>query len=158
MNCTIDLENFPPQNIYSELNLLDESKTPGADGVHPIVLKKCSSSIAKILKIIFTASFVSATRWADTWKMKFNNGKCKVMHIGKANPIYQYKMLSNSTECTTLETTSAERDLGVVISKDLKWIIQVQKAVNKANLVLGILKRTFSYWTPETVKILYTCF
>ena len=100
----------------------------------------------------------AATKWADTWKMKFNNDKCKVMHIGKNNPSYQYTMLSNSTERTILEVTAAERDLGIIISKDLKWKCQVQKASNKANAVLGILKRTFSYWTPETVKILYTTF
>jgi hypothetical protein len=99
-----------------------------------------------------------ATNWAKTWKMKFNNEKCKVMHIGKNNPLNQYTMLSNQSERNTLEKTSLERDLGVIISKDLKWKNQVEKATNKANAVLGVLKRTFSHWTPETVKILYTTF
>jgi hypothetical protein len=99
-----------------------------------------------------------ATHWAETWKMQFNNKKCKVMHIGKKNPTYQYTMQNSISERTILEETSAERDLGIILSKDLKWKHQVQKAANKANSMLGVLKRTFSHWTPETVKILYTTF
>jgi hypothetical protein len=99
-----------------------------------------------------------ATIWAETWRMKFNNDKCKVMHIGKNNPLNKYTMLSSPSERTTLEETNAERDLGVILSKDLKWKCQVQKAANKANAILGILKRTFTHWTTETVKILYTSF
>ena len=80
------------------------------------------------------------------------------MHIGKNNPLNQYKIQSDSNERTTLEKTTAECDLGVIISNDLKWKFQIQKAANKANVTFGILKRTFSHWTPETVKILYTAF
>ena len=51
-----------------------------------------------------------------------------------------------------------ERDLGIQISSDLKWNIQVKKAANKANSVLGMLKRTFTYWSCDSLKILYTTF
>ena len=30
--------------------------------------------------------------WLSRWQMQLNVGKCKVMHIGKKNPIYTYKM------------------------------------------------------------------
>jgi hypothetical protein len=99
-----------------------------------------------------------ATDWATTWKMKFNNEKCKVMHIGKKNQAFEYSMSVNSIERKILGVTEAERDLGIIITKDLKWGCQTQKAANKANAVLGILKRTFSYWTPDTLKILYVTF
>ena len=33
-----------------------------------------------------------------------------------------------------------ERNLGIEISSDLKWNLQVKKAANKANSVLGMLK------------------
>ena len=28
--------------------------------------------------------------WADTWGMSFNISKCKIMHVGKNNPCYEY--------------------------------------------------------------------
>jgi len=49
-------------------------------------------------------------KWAEKWKMEFNVGKCKMMHIGRKNPKNVYSMGG-----TELETTSAERDLGVTI-------------------------------------------
>jgi hypothetical protein len=99
-----------------------------------------------------------ASDWANTWKMKFNNDKCKVMHIGKKNQLYEYSMPTDSTQRKILGTTDSERDLGVIISRDLKWKCQTQKAANNANAILGVLKRTFSHWTPETLKILYISF
>jgi len=44
--------------------------------------------------------------------MQFNVDKCKVMHIGKHNP--------ESMANTELETVQEEKDLGVLISEDLK--------------------------------------
>jgi hypothetical protein len=99
-----------------------------------------------------------AANWAITWKMKFNNEKCKVMHIGKKNKLYEYSMPINFIERKNLGTTEGERDLGIIISNNLKWKCQTQKAANKANAILGVLKRTFSHWTPETLKILYVSF
>jgi len=43
-----------------------------------------------------------------------------------------------------LENVSEERDLGVIVSEDLKWEKQCSKAVNKANQMLGMIKRNFS--------------
>ncbi len=31
--------------------------------------------------------------WADTWGMSFNISKCKIMHVGKNNPCYEYTMM-----------------------------------------------------------------
>ena len=44
--------------------------------------------------------------------MQFNVDKCKVMHIGKHNP--------ESMANTELETVQEEKDLGMLISEDLK--------------------------------------
>ena len=47
--------------------------------------------------------------WADKWGMKFNTGKCKVMHIGTSNQEIQYTMGG-----IVLESTNTERDIGIV--------------------------------------------
>lgn len=89
--------------------------------------------------------------WNEQWDMKFNENKCKVMHIGKNNSNYNY-MLKNKT----MDITIKEKDLGITISNDLKFSDQCNIAYNKANKILGMVSRNFSYKTKETVKLLYT--
>ncbi len=61
--------------------------------------------------------------WASMWGMQFNVSKCKVMHMGHANPKFSYSM--NGQE---LEETEEERDIGVVISSNMKPTAQCAEA------------------------------
>jgi hypothetical protein len=61
--------------------------------------------------------------WAEKWGMAFNIAKCKVMHIGRHNPGYEYTM-----QGTKLGETDKERDIGVMITKTLKPSVQCDKA------------------------------
>jgi len=54
--------------------------------------------------------------------------------------------------------TENEKDLGVWISKDLKWSKQCDTAAIKAMSVLGMIKRSFSYISIESFKILYNTY
>ena len=40
-----------------------------------------------------------------------------------------------------LESVNEEKDLGVIISEDLKWEKQCSAAVSKANKILGMIKQ-----------------
>ena len=51
--------------------------------------------------------------------------------------------------------TESERDLGVIINKNLKWHEHIQNIVAKANRILGMLKRTFESRDCELWKKLY---
>jgi len=48
--------------------------------------------------------------------MLFSVEKCKAMHIGHTNMMAEYFM-----DGVRLEHVSEEKDLGVIISDDLKW-------------------------------------
>lgn len=76
--------------------------------------------------------------WANKWQMHFNPDKCEVMRIthrkDKTKPIYSLGGQFRSVENT--------KDLGVTISSDLSWGMHVFATVNKANMVLGIIKRS----------------
>ena len=77
--------------------------------------------------------------WARKWKMEFNIGKCKIMHIGSKNPKSVYGM--NGTE---LETTRAERDLGVTIDDKLDLGKHIKSIVAKANRILRLIRISFA--------------
>ena len=58
--------------------------------------------------------------------MEFNIQKCKVMHIGHSNLGYKYLM-----DNQYLQEVSDEKDLGIIITSDLKSAAQVVEAYKK---------------------------
>jgi hypothetical protein len=88
--------------------------------------------------------------WADKWGMSFNLEKCKVMHVGAHNPAFEYFMRG-----MRLEETEEERDIGVIVTKNLKPSAQCSKAAGRATAVLGQLRRNFHYRDRFTFLRLY---
>ena len=107
--------------------------------------------------------------WSKLWRMSFNEDKCKAMFIDKRrHNLLNMAFLEDApgthiklTMCDeqgkehVLEEVSTERDLGILINNKLKWHNQVAYAKNKAYATIGLLKRTFKFWTPESLRILY---
>ena len=54
-----------------------------------------------------------------------------------------------------LKCVDSYKDLGVIMSRDLSWSNHVNASVNKANKVLGLLKRTVGSKNREIFSILY---
>ena len=89
--------------------------------------------------------------WSNTWLMDFNFSKCLVMHFGNNNQKFVYHLDSN----TNLRTSEVERDLGILISNDLKWSNQVTFAANKAHKILTMIENTFHNLNINTLSLLY---
>ena len=92
-------------------------------------------------------------KWANDYQMSFNKDKCKVLHIGKKNQRFDYKMGQQ-----VLEKTECERDVGVLISNDLKPTQQCAKAAKKAYSVLGRISRAFTFRDKVVWTKLYKTF
>ena len=88
--------------------------------------------------------------WSKKWQMPFNLDKCKIMHIGHKNKNEKYELLGKE-----IESVQQEKDLGVVITNDLKSSNQCIEAVKKAQKLLGYIKRQFRTRNRETILTLY---
>ena len=78
--------------------------------------------------------------WADKWQMQFNISKCKVMHIGRGNPMHTYYMSG-----IALQEVSTEKDIGVLLDSSLKPSKQCAEAARRANAILGEISRAFHF-------------
>ena len=91
--------------------------------------------------------------WTDTWKLSFNATKCKVIHFGSKNKNYDYFMKGQQ-----LEKVETEKDLGAVVSFDLKVEPNVLHHVTKANKMVGLIRRTFSFLNKDMFLALYKAY
>ena len=89
-------------------------------------------------------------RWADRWEMRFNVEKCHVLHLGRHNPRHKYTM--NGIQ---LEVSEKEKDIGVIISENLKPTTHCEKAARTAMAVLHQILRAFSYRDRTVLPRIY---
>jgi len=92
--------------------------------------------------------------WSDLWQLYFNTDKCKVLHIGKNNPLKDYYMKLGDNQ-VRLGDCESEKDLGVTFDMNLNFDVHIQNAINKANMMLGIIRRTFVYMDEESFLLLF---
>lgn len=90
--------------------------------------------------------------WCDTWGMRLNEDKCTVLSIGH-NINYAY--ILNNIE---LKHVKLQKDLGVLISNDLKWEPHVNRVVKMTNSFIYLIQKAFEDKSASTILKLYKSF
>jgi len=90
-------------------------------------------------------------RWAYVNRLKFKKAKCKVLHVGQGNPKHKYRLGGQ-----WLESNPEEKDLGVLVDEKLNMSWQCALAAQKADHILGCIKRSVASRSREEILPLYS--
>jgi len=90
-------------------------------------------------------------KWACVNLMKFNKAKRKVLHLGRGNPEYQYRLGDEE-----IASSLTEKDLWVLMDEKLDMSHQCVLEAQKAKHILDCIKRSVASRLREVILPLYS--
>ena len=75
--------------------------------------------------------------WCKEWSMDLNIDKCEIVHIGRSNPQSEYYM-NKDGQPHKISKSSEQRDLGVILTTDMKWSKHVSTSAGRATEFLVV--------------------
>ena len=80
--------------------------------------------------------------WSRKCLLKFHPDKCVVLRLKSNQETAKYTYRLNNHE---VKSVSSVKDLGITVDEELKFREHMISKVNKANPVMGTIRRTFKY-------------
>ena len=94
--------------------------------------------------------------WSKDCFLQFHPDKCHILTLGKFENInYTHRYTVYDKE---IEHVAVEKDLGITMDSELTFSDHITEKVNKANSLVGIIRRCFSFLDKETFMKLYPTF
>jgi hypothetical protein len=92
--------------------------------------------------------------WTNHSLLKYNVDKCCVMTITKSNQrVHEDRRYF--LDGKHLKKTEQEKDLGVVVDSHLTFENHMIEKVNKANRIMGVIRRSYTYLDEKCFLLLY---
>jgi hypothetical protein len=133
---------FSAATVMSKLKKLKVDKSPGPDGIHPMVLKECSEAIAEPLSLIFQKSF-ETSELPEEWKTAH---VVPIYKKGQKSYKTNYRPVSlTSIPCKIMESIVKEKLLEFL--EDREVMSQVQHGFMKGRSCLTNLLESLEMWT-----------
>ncbi len=132
--------NDMPDNITSSIFLFADDTKIFANSSNPQNTAILQEDLGKLLQ------------WSKTWLLKFHPQKCRVLDINTHDRKHNDYYLDD----VQLEHSTCEKDLGIFVDNKLKFDTHIGTKVNKANKILGAIRRAFSYLDKNNFLRLYT--
>ena len=100
--------------------------------------------------------FDTVVNWTSTWLLKLNKDKCKILNIrmSSLDIISKYYLSSDENSCY-LKNSTCEKDLGILVDKELNFEDHIMDKIKKANKILGLIRRSFIHLDQKSFLILY---
>ncbi len=83
--------------------------------------------------------------------MQFNINKCQILQLGSRNIKNDYE-----TRGVKIKSVQSVKDHGVTVTSNLNFFQQCNESVNKANRMMGLIKRKFSFKNNDVALLLLT--
>ncbi|CAJ0946251.1 unnamed protein product [Ranitomeya imitator] len=112
--------------------------------------KLCKAVNTREDSILLQIDLDKLETWAERWQMRFNNDKCKVIHMGRRNQYHHYTLNGKP-----LGKSDREKDSGILVNDKLTWSSQCQAAAAKANRIMGCIKRGLDTHDESIILPLY---
>jgi len=90
-------------------------------------------------------------RWARVNLMRYNKAKYKVLHMGRGNPNHKYRLGRE-----WIGSSAEDKDLGVLVDEKFNVTHQHALTAQKANHILGCIKRSVISRAREVTLPLYS--
>lgn len=98
----------------------------------------------------------SLQEWSNTWLLKFHPNKCKIMTVSNKKSINRtYHLYDSTGKEVELEKSEGEKDIGVFVDDHLTFSRHIQQQANKANSIMGLIRRTYSYLDEQSFRYLF---
>ena len=95
-------------------------------------------------------------KWSSQWLLKLNIKKCHVVSFGRNVDInYKYRIVDENSQLMELERQDKVKDLGVWFDERVTFKEHINKKIDKAYMMLGVIKRNFRHLTISTFVLLY---
>eukprot|EP00916_Digyalum_oweni_P006939 GHVL01011851.1.p1 GENE.GHVL01011851.1~~GHVL01011851.1.p1 ORF type:complete len:250 (-),score=15.14 GHVL01011851.1:232-981(-) len=100
---------------------------------------------------ILNSDLQELSRWANDWKVKFNNEKIELLN---------FKRHDIDFDCLTfndidVQDTAHHKHLGVVLQNDCKWNVHINSIASKVMLLINCLKFYKHRFSRKSLEIMY---